>query len=809
MIFEHDKLSSRVKFCFWAIFTIIIAYVFGISSVWATPNLDDIRRSCQQSNACYYNSMGNTSCVNDFAPELPGDSNEAKVWNYFVSANISKVSNNPAVIAGILGNIYIETGGTFSPFAGGSSYFGLIQWLKKDNTAFYDELTTKVGDYWGQGNIPEDKINEAIQMELDYLTKDYGAFQTFLNNIDQVDNTTGAKGAESYADLFLVTVERAIETPKVPGTPINDSQAQSLATSARYQGAQERRQHAAEIYRDSSEFSSSDGTSTGTKIIGTGNLNAIRQAKNANKQSGDLSKLSFSDKEESEMKTLLETFGDLAYQTGKAAGVPWIAILVQGRYEDGKAACGQNNYWGIGCYTGTKEGEAAVQAANVGEGFVKYAETVTNGRHNQAVGEHDPIKYLEKLGPTWVQGSLAGSGYSDINGMKNSVKALKKYISTPEGQAIVKTFGNYTGVDPYSDGSNVTWIGDSISVRSESEIKKLLPKVDLDAKVGRTAQQGLDILKQLKKDDKLRNIVVFALGSNGSIDEKLAQEVIDTAGSDRTIVFVTNASRSSQSDNPRYPQYDQHNTLFNSLSDGEHVLVADWAGAVAQDLEKYLVVDSDGKVDVHPSDEGAKLFAETINSVINSNLQIENSPELCDNSTVSHSPYDSDEVPQYFQGDYPNSPFGNSTVAKAGCGPSSFAMMATVLKGKRILPDEVASISGQYYVPGSGSSWGITQFLAGYYGLQYKNISTSCDKVIETINQALEDGWMIHTSGGSRSTAKMPFTSKHYIGITAVNDAGQWYIADSASRTTGRSNKWYDPQDVLVGINCNNIHAIR
>ena len=146
-----------------------------------------------------------------------------------------------------------------------------------------------------------------------------------------------------------------------------------------------------------------------------------------------------------------------------------------------------------------------------------------------------------------------------------------------------------------------------------------------------------------------------------------------------------------------------------------------------------------------------------------------------------------------------------TSICASGCGPTSFAMMATALLGQNITPDQVADyagLQGQHaYDNGAwiGSSWTITQVLAKRYNLQYENIGT-CD--IDTINQYLRDGWMIHTSGAGTA----PFTQGgHYIGIAGLGDNGDWYIVDSAG-----GNKYYPPSMVVnAGMKCGNVRAIK
>lgn len=223
------------------------------------------------------------------------------------------------------------------------------------------------------------------------------------------------------------------------------------------------------LYYDPSECVDGVGA-FGPGLDASGDFEKILTAKNADKSffngSGDIAGPHWSDNNTESMKQLLENYGDLAYQLGDAVGAPYVAILVQMRYEDPNSECGRNNFWGNGCPPGTGIGGASIQGNNLGEGFAQYGKTLTNGYHDQAIGVSDPKAYLEAIGPTWVQGNINGAGYGSINSMKASVDALQAYIDTPEGQAIVEQFGNYTaseGSGGYCSYGGVTGGGGDIN----------------------------------------------------------------------------------------------------------------------------------------------------------------------------------------------------------------------------------------------------------------------------------------------------------------------------------------------------------
>lgn len=52
------------------------------------------------------------------------------------------------------------------------------------------------------------------------------------------------------------------------------------------------------------------------------------------------------------------------------------------------------------------------------------------------------------------------------------------------------------------------------------------------------------------------------------------------------------------------------------------------------------------------------------------------------------------QPPQYFQTDYPNTPYGHGTVSTSGCGIVCLAMAASYLKDRTVTPDQLAEQFG-------------------------------------------------------------------------------------------------------------------
>ena len=169
-------------------------------------------------------------------------------------------------------------------------------------------------------------------------------------------------------------------------------------------------------------------------------------------------------------------------------------------------------------------------------------------------------------------------------------------------------------------------------------------------------------------------------------------------------------------------------------------------------------------------------------------------------------------------------PYGDyGNVCSSGCGPTSFAMLATVLLGESITPDETTTYAGeqgQHKKECGGSCGTLTKVLADHYDLEYKDLSNdeglgskSDSEIISVVSKYLKDGWMMHVSGAGSA----PFSSGgHYIGIRGITNSGKWLLADSSDHGggTGTGKRYstieWDPEDVLnAGMHHWNIRAIR
>ncbi len=146
-------------------------------------------------------------------------------------------------------------------------------------------------------------------------------------------------------------------------------------------------------------------------------------------------------------------------------------------------------------------------------------------------------------------------------------------------------------------------LGDSVTVAAADALAQVLPKADIEASVGRQFRDLPDELSQLKKEGKLGNIVVVALGANGSPSSTVWSAVLSTLGDDHKLVLVT--------------PHGNKEWIPDSIASirqvaGQHpgrVVLADW-DAVASSVSDFA---ADG---IHPGPKGAQVFARTVSEAI-------------------------------------------------------------------------------------------------------------------------------------------------------------------------------------------------
>ena len=140
-------------------------------------------------------------------------------------------------------------------------------------------------------------------------------------------------------------------------------------------------------------------------------------------------------------------------------------------------------------------------------------------------------------------------------------------------------------------------------------------------------------------------------------------------------------------------------------------------------------------------------------------------------STGGTYPANGMQIPHYLQTDYGNIPYGGGSIATSGCGPTSFAMVASYLTGKTITPvDAVSWCGNSYYKPGVGTYWSYFAAAASHFGCGSVTHTNDPNKVLK----ALSEG---HPVISSQSVGL--FTrGGHFIVLRGVTASGKVLVND-------------------------------
>ena len=100
-------------------FGVFLGGLIGSPAVFAentSPLTKEEQTVFSQNNIVFYEPCTDSgSGTNEDVGVLEGKDNKERVWNWFAKAGIKGVSDNPVVIAGIMGNLEAESG--YNPFA--------------------------------------------------------------------------------------------------------------------------------------------------------------------------------------------------------------------------------------------------------------------------------------------------------------------------------------------------------------------------------------------------------------------------------------------------------------------------------------------------------------------------------------------------------------------------------------------------------------------------------------------------------------------------------------------------------------------
>lgn len=164
---------------------------------------------------------------------------------------------------------------------------------------------------------------------------------------------------------------------------------------------------------------------------------------------------------------------------------------------------------------------------------------------------------------------------------------------------------------PSTVGEDVTLIGDSVSLSAAPKLMEQLPGMLLEAEVGHQIWDAAGQLEKLKAQGQLGDVVVVALGANGTTHRGDWEKILAAVGEDRLLVLVV-----------PYGPMDwiadvQEQMAAQGREHPDRVVLADWSATAKAHVADF---SADG---VHPRSEGQAVYAQLVRLTIEDRLGVE------------------------------------------------------------------------------------------------------------------------------------------------------------------------------------------
>ena len=148
-------------------------------------------------------------------------------------------------------------------------------------------------------------------------------------------------------------------------------------------------------------------------------------------------------------------------------------------------------------------------------------------------------------------------------------------------------------------------IGDSILESAARAVLNELPGARISARQNRQVAEAIDIIKEAKREGKIKKSVVIALGTNGRILMPTAEEIVELLGDDVSIFWVNLFGRTVTW------RREANGNLEELAEEHPNFSVIDWYSLIKDNGDRWLWPDGE-----HPNLEGEKIYARLIRESI-------------------------------------------------------------------------------------------------------------------------------------------------------------------------------------------------
>ena len=181
------------------------------------------------------------------------------------------------------------------------------------------------------------------------------------------------------------------------------------------------------------------------------------------------------------------------------------------------------------------------------------------------------------------------------------------------------TINSIPAIEQAPTGDEVTWVGDSYTASSSMKeyLMEKLPGIEIYSRGGkRTAagsasnQSGLQIVKDLNKENKIRKYLVFALGTNdGGSKEKFLgyiDELMENVPEDTIVIMATIFTLKSYNGDANYDGVNA--AIYEAAEKYSNFKIAKWKEIARPQVREFF-----NKTDrVHPNNKGRYVWADLL-----------------------------------------------------------------------------------------------------------------------------------------------------------------------------------------------------
>ena len=196
-----------------------------------------------------------------------------------------------------------------------------------------------------------------------------------------------------------------------------------------------------------------------------------------------------------------------------------------------------------------------------------------------------------------------------VNGLKQAQTSLVR----------TKTMADQEEASRYNIAEGVSIIGDSVTLRATPGLQEVLPGAQIDGQVSRNTKQANELMLNYSQNKALPKIVVIATGVNNPENYKTDLDLLITnLPKGHQLVLVTPyEGDTTQETQPYVEQYASYaRELAQKYS---YIALADWNQVAKDHPDIWKGTDQvHFGSDTTKQEEGAKLYAETINAAVKS-----------------------------------------------------------------------------------------------------------------------------------------------------------------------------------------------